>query len=109
MILNTKEAHLISTLLEKYGHEFQEHFAYQSLMDKFDFYKDYHRNEFELFSKPIELEVQYIGESGYFDGVSFGKIYPAIEILETQYKIINDHLDISILNKEKFRVVKEGL
>lgn len=49
-----------------------------------------------------KMRIEYIADTGHFDGLTKGKIYEVVEELDEQYTVNNDWKCISVINKDKF-------
>lgn len=66
-------------------------------------YEDKLRKEY-ISKIPMLFWVEYIGDTGFYDGATKDNLYPVLEELENQYVIKNDYGDISTLEKIKFNL-----
>jgi hypothetical protein len=51
------------------------------------------------------LQVRYEGDTGFYDGLTYGKVYTVIDENETQFVVDNDVGGKSEIQKTKFNVV----
>lgn len=60
----------------------------------------------DIVEKKNKMKVQYIGDTGFFDGLTQGETYEVVQVLERQYLVNNDLGGISAIQKDKFRIIE---